>query len=106
MYLIYSFWARYVCSICFTRHIKPWIDKHVRTLQRKRNKLFKKQLATHHAKDISHYRHIKAKVRKAERQAYWKHVENILDIGDPESDHQPNKQAEEILVFYQVVKER
>ena len=71
---------------------KPWIDKHVRTLQRKRNKLFKKQRASHRAKDISHYRHIKAKVQKAERQAYWKHVENIIDIGDPESDHQPNKQ--------------
>ena len=71
---------------------KPWIDKHVRMLQRKRNKLFKKQRASHRAKDISHYRHIKAKVQKAERQAYWKHVENIIDIGDPESDHQPNKQ--------------
>ena len=61
-------------------------------LQRKRNKLFKKQPLSHLAKDISHYRHIKAKVQKAERQAYWKHVENIIYIGDPESDHQPNKQ--------------
>ena len=26
-----------------------------------------------------------------ESHAYWKHVEN-KDIGDPESDHQPNKQ--------------
>ena len=34
---------------------KPWIDKHVRMLQRKRNKLFKKQRASHRAKDISHY---------------------------------------------------
>ena len=64
----------------------------MRTLQRKRNKLFKKQQASHRAIDISHYRHIKAKVQKAERKAYWKHVENIIDIGDPESDHQPNKQ--------------
>ena len=70
---------------------KPWIDKHVRTLQRKRNKLFKKQWASHRVKDMSYYGHIKAKIQKAERQAYWKHVENI-DIGDPESDHQPNKQ--------------
>ena len=71
---------------------KPWIDKHVRMLQRKQNTLFKKQLASFHAKDISHYRHIRAKVQKAERQVYWKNVENIIDIGDPESDHQPSKQ--------------
>ena len=32
------------------------------------------------------------KVQKGERQAYWKHVENSTDIGDPESDYQPNKQ--------------
>ena len=49
---------------------KPWIDKHVKALQRKRNKLFKRQRATHRAKDISHFRQMKAKVQRAERQAY------------------------------------
>ena len=71
---------------------KPWIDKHAKALQRKRNKLFKRQRATHRAKDISHFRQMKAKVQRAERQAYWKHVENIIDLGDPESDHRPSKQ--------------
>ena len=71
---------------------KPWIDKHVKALQRKRNKLFKKQRASHRTNDISHYKQIRARVQKAERQAYWKHVENIIDIGDPESDYRPNKQ--------------
>ena len=41
---------------------KPWIDKHVKALQRKRNKLFKRQRAAHRAKDISHFRQMKAKV--------------------------------------------
>ena len=71
---------------------KPWIDKHVKALQRKRNKLFKRQRATHRAKDISHFRQMKAKVQRAERHAYWKHVENIINLGDPESDHRISKQ--------------
>ena len=75
-----------------TKTHKPWIDKHVRALQRKRNKLFKKQRASHRAKDISHYRQIRSRVQKAERQAYWRHVENIIDMGEPESDNRPNKQ--------------
>ena len=78
---------------------KSWIDKHVRTLQQKRNKLFKKQRASHLAKNISHYRHIKEKVQKAERQAYLKHVENIIDIGDPESDHQPTSRRDSGLLL-------
>ena len=61
---------------------------------------FKKQPASHRAKDISHYQHIKAKVQKAERQAYWEHVENIIYIGDPESDHQFNKQK----IFWSFIK--
>ena len=42
----------------------------------KAEQTLQKQRASHHAKDISHYRHIKAKVQKAECQG----------------DHQPNKQ--------------
>ena len=71
---------------------KPWIDKHVKALQRKRNEVFNRQRATHCAKDISHFRQMKAKVQRAERQAYWKHEENIIDLKDPESDHRSSKQ--------------
>lgn len=71
---------------------KTWIDKNVKVLHRKRNKLFKKQQETHRAKDISNYKRMRARVQKAERQAYWKHVENLIDYGDPESDQNPGKQ--------------
>lgn len=33
-----------------------------------------------------------SEVQIDERQAYWKHVENIIDLGDPEADYRPSKQ--------------
>ena len=35
---------------------------------------------------------MKAKVQKAERQAYWQYVENLIDVGDENSEQRPGKQ--------------
>ena len=75
-----------------TKTKKPWIDKHMKSLYRKRNKLFKKQKSSHRPKDISNYKQMRARVQKAERQAYWRHIENLIEIGDPEKDQNPGKQ--------------
>ena len=44
------------------------------------------------SKDISNYKQMRARVQKAERQAYWRHIENLIEIGDPEKDQNPGKQ--------------
>ena len=54
--------------------------------------LFKKQKATKKHKDGGHYRSIKARVQKAERQAYWQYVENLIEEGDENGEQRPGKQ--------------
>ena len=71
---------------------KPWITKTIRALHRKRNKLYKKQKATKKRKDGDHYRSMKAKVQRAERQAYWQYVENLIEVGDENCEQRPGKQ--------------
>ena len=71
---------------------KPWITKTIRALHRKKNKLFKKQKNTRKYKDTDSYRRMKAKVQKAERQAYWQYVENLIDVGDENCEQRPGKQ--------------
>ena len=71
---------------------KQWIDKKVKALYRKRNKLFKKQRKSKKARDISHHRQAKASAKKAERQAYWRYVDNLIEVGDPDEECQPGKQ--------------
>ena len=70
---------------------KPWITKTIRALHRKKNKLFKKQKNTRKYKDTDRYRSMKAKVQKAERQAYWQYVENLIDVGDENCEQCPGK---------------
>ena len=35
---------------------------------------------------------MKSKIQTAERQAYWQHVEEVIDPGDPEIDDRPGRQ--------------
>ena len=67
-----------------TKTRKPWIDKQMKPLYRKRNRLFKKQKSSHRPKDVSNYKQMPVRVQKAERQAYWRHIDNLIGIGDPE----------------------
>ena len=72
---------------------KPWINRRIRALHRKRDKLFKNQRSSKRFKDISYsyYKTKKARVQKAERQAYWNYLDKMLDFGDPETEHQSGK---------------
>ena len=70
---------------------KPWVTKEVKRLRRKQKVLFKRQHKTGAAKDIQHYRETKARLQKAERQSYWRHIENIIEIGNPDQEHQPKQ---------------
>ena len=42
-------------------------------------------------KDIKHYKDTKARLQKAEQQSYWNFVDNIIEVGDPEQEHQPKQ---------------
>jgi hypothetical protein len=33
--------------------------------------------------DLKRYKETKAHLQKAERQSYWKYINNIIEIGDP-----------------------
>ena len=70
---------------------KPWVNKQVKSLRRKQNLLFKRQRRTRAAKDIRHYKETKAKLQKAERQSYWKYLDNLIEVGDPGQEHQPKQ---------------
>ena len=74
-----------------TKTRKSWIDKQMKSLYRKRNRLFKKQKSTHRPKDVSTYKQMRKRVQKAERQANRRHINNLIEIGDPEKDLNPGK---------------
>ena len=71
---------------------KPWISKEVKSLIRKRNKQYKKYKKTKDKIDIKRYKETKAHLQKAERQSYWKYINNIIEIGDPDQEDRPPKQ--------------
>ena len=70
---------------------KPWVTKQVKGLRRKQKVLFKRQHKTGAAKDIRQYRETKARLQKAERQSYWKYIENIVEVGNPDQEYQPKQ---------------
>ena len=70
---------------------KPWINRTVRSLIRRRNKLFRKMKKTKKESDIQNYKDSKSAVQKAERQSYWSYINNIIETDDAEKDH-PTKQ--------------
>ena len=71
--------------------IKPWISKQVKSLTRKCKKLFAKQRKTRKAKDVQMSKEIKSRLQKTERQSYWKFIDNIIEVGDPYQEQQPNQ---------------
>jgi len=71
---------------------KPWISKEVKSLIRKRNKQYKKYKKTKDKMDLKRYKETKAHLQKAERQSYWKYINNIIEIGDPDQEDRPPKQ--------------
>ncbi|XP_052788794.1 uncharacterized protein LOC128223557 [Mya arenaria] len=70
---------------------KPWIDKNIRPKHRKLKCLYSKQKASGKAKDRRKYEKAKSTTQKLERQAYWKHVEDLIEGDDDELDQPPKK---------------
>ena len=70
---------------------KPWIDKKVRSLIRRRQKLFQRMRKTRNETDVRKYRECKRILQKSERQSYWSYVNNIIEVGDQDSAYQPKQ---------------
>ncbi|XP_052794650.1 uncharacterized protein LOC128227817 [Mya arenaria] len=71
---------------------KPWIDKNIRSKHRKLKRLYSKQKASGKAEDHRKYEKARSTTQKLERQAYWKHVEDLIEGDDDELDQPPKKQ--------------
>ena len=37
------------------------------------------------------YKETKARLQKTERQSYWKFIDNIIEVGDPDQEQQPKQ---------------
>ncbi|CAG2252996.1 SMARCAD1 [Mytilus edulis] len=61
-----------------TKQKLPWINKEIKSLIRKRNKLFKKMKTDSHSKINKQYRETKKLLQKETRKAYWTYLENII----------------------------
>ena len=70
---------------------KPWIDKKVRSLIRRRQKLFQRMRKTRNETDVRKYRECKRILQKSERQSYWSYVNNKIEVGDQDSACQPKQ---------------
>ena len=56
----------------------PWVNKNIRSLIRKRNKLFKRMKHRPNSKNTQRYKDIKHQLQRESRQAYWEYLENII----------------------------
>ena len=56
----------------------PWINKNIKALIRKRNKLFKRMKQHPNSKTTQHYKYIKHQIQRETRQSYWNYLENII----------------------------
>ena len=46
---------------------------------------------TKNEKDVRKYKDCKKAVQKQERQSYWTYINNIIEVGDPDSEQQPKQ---------------
>ena len=70
---------------------KPWVIKEGKGLRRKQKVLVKRQHKTGEAKNIRHYKEAKARHQKAERKSYLRYIEDIIEVGNLDQEHQPKQ---------------
>ena len=58
---------------------------------RRRDKLFNRMRKTKNETDIRKFKECKKAVQKMERQSYWAYINNIIETGEPDSDHIPKQ---------------
>ena len=63
---------------------EPWIGARIKSLFSNRDKLFARQKLSGKLADKKCYLEAKAKAQRCAKQAYWRYVENVIEVGDPE----------------------
>ena len=90
-----------------TKYCLPWIDSSIKSLIRKRDKLYFRALRSSSPDIKNHYKRFRAHVQKAIRDAYWKHISNIFtldtEIIDPDSPRK-NEKAKKFWSFVKSLK--
>ena len=71
---------------------KPWIDKMIKAMHRKKRKLYNIQRVSVNPDDRRKYLEYKAETQRQERKAYWRHVQNLIEIGSEETPEGSSKQ--------------
>ena len=70
---------------------KPWINRKMKAMMRRRDQLFNQMRKTKNETDIRKFKECKKAVQKMERQSYWAYINNIIETGEPDSDHIPKQ---------------
>ena len=68
-----------------------WVDATTKRLMKKRQKLYLHAGKSHDPDVKNHYKRFRAHVQKVVRDAYWKHVSNILTFENDSSNANSNK---------------
>ena len=63
-----------------TKYSLPWINNSIRSLIRKREKLYFRARKSSSPDAKNHYKRFRAHVEKIIRDAYWKHISNIFSF--------------------------
>ena len=74
----------------------PWINKNIKALIRKRNKLFKRMKQHPNSKTTQHYKDIKHQIQRETRQSYWNYLENIICYDENTETSQKQKKILEL----------
>ena len=70
---------------------KPWINRKIKAMMHRRDKLFSRMRKTKNERDIRKFNECKKAVQETERQSYWNYINNIIETGEPDNDHTPKQ---------------
>ena len=80
-----------------------WVDATTKRLMKRRQKLYPHARKSHDPDVKNHYKRFRAHVQKVVRDAYWKHVSNILTFENDSSNANSNKSGK-MKKFWSFVK--
>ena len=70
---------------------KPWVSRQVKTLMCKARKCSKDSERQRKPKKSGSTKKQRHSYKKTVRQSYWQYVDNMIEIGDPDQQHQPKQ---------------
>ena len=87
-----------------TKYSLPSIDSLIRSLIRKREKLYFRSRKSSSPDVKKHYKRFRARVQKVIRDAYWKHISNIFSFETESPDPGSPRKNEKAKKFWSFVK--